>query len=32
MKRPRIDINLGEVDELLEQAKQAPLSESDCNR
>ena len=32
MKRPRIDVNLGELDELLDQAQQAPLSEPDCNR
>ena len=32
MKRPRIDVNLGELDQLLEQAQQAPLSEPDCNK
>jgi hypothetical protein len=29
MKRPRIDVNLSELDELLDQAQQAPLSEPD---
>jgi len=32
MKRPRIDVNLGELDQLLDQAQQAPLSEPDCNQ
>jgi len=32
MKRPRVEVNLGELDELLDQAKQAPLSEPDCNK
>ncbi len=32
MKRPRIDVNLGELDQLLDQAQQAPLSEPDCNK
>jgi transposase len=32
MKRPRIDVNLGELDQLLDQAQQAPLSEPDCQR
>jgi hypothetical protein len=32
MKRPRIDVNLGELDQLLDQAVQAPLSAPDCNR
>jgi transposase len=32
MKRPRIDVNLSELDELLDQAQQAPLSEPDCHK
>jgi transposase len=32
MKRPRIDVNLGELDQLLDQAQQAPLSEPDCKK
>ncbi len=32
MKRPRIDVNLGELDQLLDQAVQAPLSAPDCNK
>ena len=32
MKRPRIDVNLGELDQLLDQAVQAPLSEPDCHK
>ena len=32
MKRPRIDVNLGELDRLLDQAVQAPLSEPDCSK
>jgi transposase len=32
MKRPRIDVNLTELDEVLDQARQAPLSEADCNK
>ena len=32
MKRPRIDVNLGELDQLLDQAREAPLSEPDCNK
>ncbi len=32
MKRRRIDVNLGELDELLDQARQAPLSEPDCHK
>ena len=32
MKRPRIDVNLGELDQLLDQAQQTPLSEPDCNK
>ena len=32
MKRPRIDVNLSELDEVLDQARQAPLSEADCNK
>ena len=27
MKRPRIEVNLGELDQLLDQAQQEPLSE-----
>ena len=32
MKRPRIDVNLGELDQLLDRAQQAPLSEPDCHK
>ena len=32
MRRPRIDVNLSELDEVLDQARQAPLSEADCNK
>jgi hypothetical protein len=32
MKRPRIDVNLSELDQLLDQAQQAPLSEPDCRK
>jgi transposase len=32
MKRPRIDVNLGELDQLLDQAQQVPLSEPDCHK
>jgi len=32
MKRPRIDINISELDQLLDQAVQAPLSEADCHK
>jgi len=32
MKRRRIDVNLSELDQLLDQAQQAPLSEPDCNK
>src|SRR5712692_9718216 len=32
MKRPRIDVNLSELDQLLDQAVQAPLSEPDCHK
>jgi len=32
MKRRRIDVNLGELDQLLDQAVQAPLSEPDCHK
>src|ERR1035441_8481206 len=32
MKRPRIDVNLTELDEVLDQARQAPLSEADYNK
>jgi transposase len=30
MKRRRIDVHLGELDQLLDQAREAPLSEPDC--
>ena len=32
MKRPRIDVNLSELDQLLDKARQAPLSEPDCHK
>jgi len=32
MKRRRIDVNLGELDRLLDQAREAPLSEPDCHK
>jgi hypothetical protein len=32
MKRPRIHVNLGELDQLLDQAREVPLSEPDCNK
>jgi transposase len=32
MRRPRIEVNLGELDQLLDQAQQAPLSAPDCNK
>jgi transposase len=32
MKRPRMEVNLGELDQLLDQAREAPLSEPDCNK
>jgi len=32
MKRRRIDVNLTELDQLLDQAREAPLSEPDCNK
>jgi transposase len=32
MKRPRVDVNLGELDQLLDQACQAPLSQTDSAR
>jgi transposase len=32
MRRPRIEVNLGELDEVLDQARQAPMSEADCNK
>lgn len=32
MKRRRVDVNLGELDQLLDRAREAPLSEPDCNR
>jgi transposase len=30
--RPRVDINLQELDQMLDQARQAPLSEPDCQK
>jgi hypothetical protein len=32
MKRRRIDVNLGELDQLLDQAREAPLSAPDCHK
>jgi hypothetical protein len=32
MKRRRIEVNLGELDQLLDQAREAPLSEPDCHK
>jgi transposase len=32
MKRPRIEVDLGELDQLLDQAQQTPLSEPDCHK
>ena len=32
MKRPRLDVNLGELDKVLDQAREAPMSEPDCNK
>jgi len=32
MQRRHIDVNLGELDQLLDQAVQAPLSEPDCHK
>jgi transposase len=32
MKRPRIDVNLGELDQLLDQAQQAPMSAPDSHK
>ncbi len=32
MKRPRVDVNLSELDQLLDQAQQTPLSEADCHK
>ena len=32
MRRPRIEVNLDELDELLDQAQQGPLSEPDCHK
>ncbi|HEY6272433.1 MAG TPA: IS66 family transposase [Terriglobales bacterium] len=32
MKRPRVDVNLEELDRVLDQARQAPLSESDYEK
>jgi len=32
MKRRRIDVNLGELDQLLDRAREAPLSEPDCHK
>jgi hypothetical protein len=30
--RPRIDVNLDELDRVLDGARQAPLSEDDCEK
>src|SRR4051795_9097753 len=30
--RPRVDINLQELDQMLDQARQAPFSEPDCQK
>ena len=32
MKRPRIDVNLSELDPWLDPARQTPLSEPDCHK
>ena len=32
MKRRRVDVNLTELDQLLDQARETPLSEPDCNK
>ena len=32
MKRPRIDVNLSELDQILDQSRQTPLSEPDCHK
>lgn len=32
MKRRRMEVDLSELDQLLDQAKEAPLSEPDCNK
>ena len=32
MKRRRVDVNLRELDQLLDQARETPLSEPDCNK
>lgn len=32
MKRRRVEVNVGELDQLLEGAKQAPLSDPDCEK
>jgi hypothetical protein len=32
MKRPRLEVNLEELDRVLDQARQAPLSESDYEK
>ena len=32
MKRPRLDVNVGELDELLDHARQAPLSEPEYQK
>ena len=32
MKRPRMDVNLEELDRVLDQARQAPLSEPDYDK
>jgi hypothetical protein len=30
--RPRIDVNVEELDQIVDRARQAPLSESDCDK
>src|ERR1017187_7485293 len=32
MKRRRVEVNVGELDQLLEGAKQVPLSDPDCEK
>src|ERR1700682_3724436 len=32
MKRPRVEVNLNELDQLLDQARETPLSEPDYNK
>ena len=32
MKRPRLDVNLEELDRVLDQAREAPLSEPDYDK